>query len=417
MSTTASKEQQLSRERQELASQQAEVAALREENQKKHSQEKQKNIEALHKCLESFDSFETLSLSEFFLGVGEMLTWPANHPGLAIGAWQSSLSVKTWQRMAGEQAVDPPSKGWGWGQMGLDGARWVHFAQLVSPKCGSLRTWKTGLILVWSSPSNGLVILGWVVSCPLHSAGAAAFHTGRSLRPEEEPMLKTAERERERERWFVLVRGSSQHFWCPPIRYRGIPSTLDPTQCTGSRLSRLLSSQSSRRSAALRCCKWNNRFYLTRFHMVQPFNPTSLWLLGHVGAIFWGSRATVDSFRLEFWKRSQVSIPQSYEAAPSFKSPVSTCLVTRPSLVQIIAPTQEQLGTAIGQLHLFVPQHAGSQMVWPRATFGPAKGRSEGRAKDATGASGGPSSQLWCNELSYASYDFRTFRTFQTWGV
>lgn len=45
MSTTASKEQQLSRERQELASQQAEVAALREENQKKHSQEKQKNIE------------------------------------------------------------------------------------------------------------------------------------------------------------------------------------------------------------------------------------------------------------------------------------------------------------------------------------------------------------------------------------
>jgi molecular chaperone GrpE (heat shock protein) len=86
MSTTASKEQQLSRERQELASQQAEVAALREENQKKHSQEKQKNIEALHKCLESFDSFETLSLSEFFLGVGEMLTWPANHPGLAIGA-------------------------------------------------------------------------------------------------------------------------------------------------------------------------------------------------------------------------------------------------------------------------------------------------------------------------------------------
>lgn len=70
MSTTASKEQQLSRERQELASQQAEVAALREENQKKHSQEKQKNIEALHKCLESFDSFETLSLSEFFLGGG-----------------------------------------------------------------------------------------------------------------------------------------------------------------------------------------------------------------------------------------------------------------------------------------------------------------------------------------------------------
>ena len=90
MSTTASKEQQLSRERQELASQQAQVAALREENQKKHSQEKQKNIEALHKCLESFDSFETLSLSEFFFffcgWVGEMLTWPANHPGLAIGA-------------------------------------------------------------------------------------------------------------------------------------------------------------------------------------------------------------------------------------------------------------------------------------------------------------------------------------------
>lgn len=72
------------------------------------------------------------------------------------------------------------------------------------------------------------------------------------------------------------------------------------------------------------------------------------------------------------------------------------------AMVQIIAPLQEQLGTATGQLHLFVPQHVGSQMVWPRATFGLAKGRSEGRAKDATGASGGPSSQLWCNELSYA---------------
>ena len=122
MSTTASKEQQLSRERQELASQQAEVAALREENQKKHSQEKQKNIEALHKCLESFDSFETLSLSEFFLGVGEMLTWPAKP------SWFSHRCLTEFfvsQDMAAHGRWTGSRSSFKRLRMGPDGARWV----------------------------------------------------------------------------------------------------------------------------------------------------------------------------------------------------------------------------------------------------------------------------------------------------